>query len=51
VQPVLYVERAPSDARWVPLAERHNVRLIWPGSERALFQGRSSPPTETGTYQ
>jgi predicted RNA-binding protein with PUA-like domain len=42
VQPVLYLERAPSDARWVQLAERHNVRLVWPGSEHALFQSTNS---------
>jgi hypothetical protein len=46
VQPVLYLERAPSDARWVPLAQRHNIRLIWPGSEQALLQPKSSPPPE-----
>jgi predicted RNA-binding protein with PUA-like domain len=44
VQPVLYLERAPSDARWVQLAERHDIRLVWPGSERVLFQPTSSPP-------
>jgi hypothetical protein len=33
VLPVLYLERGPSDARWVALAERHHVRLIWPGTE------------------
>jgi predicted RNA-binding protein with PUA-like domain len=44
VQPVLYLERAPSDPRWVPLAERHNVRLVWPGSEYALLQPMSSSP-------
>jgi len=49
VQPVLYLERAPSDARWVPLAERHNVRLVWPGSEHALLQPPSSPPPERGS--
>jgi hypothetical protein len=37
VQLVLYLERAPSDARWVQLTERHNVRLIWPGEEHVLF--------------
>jgi predicted RNA-binding protein with PUA-like domain len=43
VQPVLYLERAPSDARWVQLAERHNVRLVWPGSEHMLFEPTNSP--------
>jgi hypothetical protein len=46
VQPVLYLERPPSDARWVPLAHRHNVRLVWPGSEHALLQPPSSPPAQ-----
>jgi predicted RNA-binding protein with PUA-like domain len=46
VQPALYLERAPSDSRWMPLANRHNIRLIWPGCERALFQRTSSPPTQ-----
>jgi hypothetical protein len=39
VQAVLYLERAPSDPRWLGLAERHHVMLVWPGSEQALFQG------------
>jgi hypothetical protein len=42
VQPVLYLEREPSDGRWVALAERHNVRLVWPGTEHVLFPERSS---------
>jgi predicted RNA-binding protein with PUA-like domain len=37
VHPVLYLERAPSDARWIPLTDRHNVRLVWPGNEHSLF--------------
>jgi len=46
VQPVLYLERAPSDARWIPLAQRHHVRLVWPGNEQVLFEPPSSPPPE-----
>jgi predicted RNA-binding protein with PUA-like domain len=44
VQPVLYLERAPSDPRWVSLAERHRIRLVWPGSEDALFRATTEPP-------
>lgn len=36
VLPVLYLEREPSDARWVALAKRHHVHLIWPGTEHVL---------------
>ena len=36
VQAVLYLERAPSDLRWVDLAERHHIRLSWPGTEHLL---------------
>jgi hypothetical protein len=42
VQPVLYLERAPKDSRWVSLAERHNIWLIWPGREHVLFQPPAS---------
>jgi hypothetical protein len=44
VQSVLYLERAPSDPRWITLAERHSIWLIWPGGEHMLFQTTSSPP-------
>jgi len=37
VQAVLYLERAPSDPRWLGLAKRHNILLAWPGSEPALL--------------
>ena len=49
VLPVLYLEREPSDARWVALAERHHVRLIWPGTEHVLFQGRSAASATAGS--
>lgn len=39
VLPVLYLEREPSDARWVTLAKRYHVRLIWPGTEDMSFPG------------
>ena len=48
VLPVLYLEREPSDARWVALAERHHVRLIWPGTEHVLFQERSPASVTAG---
>src|SRR6266536_3521442 len=38
VQAVLYLERAPSDGRWIALAQRHKIRLTWPGQEYKLFQ-------------
>jgi predicted RNA-binding protein with PUA-like domain len=47
-QPVLYLERAPSDARWAQLAQRHNVRLIWPGTEHELFEHPTSRPPQRG---
>jgi hypothetical protein len=49
VLPVLYLERGPSDARWVALAERHHVRLIWPGAEDVLFQERSPAAATAGS--
>jgi hypothetical protein len=48
VLPVLYLERGPSDTRWVALAERHHVRLVWPGTEDVLFQERSPAAATTG---
>jgi hypothetical protein len=49
VQPVLYLEREPSDGRWMALAERHNVRLVWPGTEGLLFPDRASPAGHDGS--
>jgi hypothetical protein len=49
VQPVLYLERPPSDTRWVPLAEQHNVRLIWPSSEHTVLRATNSPPPTHGS--
>jgi predicted RNA-binding protein with PUA-like domain len=49
VLPVLYLERGPSDARWVALAERHHVRLVWPGTEDVLFQERSPAAATDGS--
>jgi hypothetical protein len=31
VRPVLAVERAPSDPRWIGLCAAHGVTLVWPG--------------------
>jgi hypothetical protein len=37
VQAVLYVEEQPTDPRWSGLAQRHDIRLIWPGTEHRLL--------------
>jgi hypothetical protein len=37
VQPVLYLEEQPADPRWSGLAQRHGIRLIWPGTEHILL--------------
>jgi hypothetical protein len=37
VQAVLYVEEQPADPRWSGLAQRHGIRLIWPGTEHRLL--------------
>jgi predicted RNA-binding protein with PUA-like domain len=37
VQAVLYLERTPSDPRWLGLAKRHHILLAWPGSEPTLL--------------
>lgn len=35
---ILAVEREPRDLRWVALAERHGVSLVWPATFSRLFQ-------------
>ena len=37
VQPVLAVERRPSDASWTELCNRLGVRLVWPPSFEQLY--------------
>ncbi|GGZ10237.1 hypothetical protein [Streptomyces poonensis] len=38
VSAVLWVEREPSEGRWVNLCRRVGVTLAWPGQERLVFQ-------------
>jgi hypothetical protein len=42
VQPVVYLERPPSDPRWQGLAERHGIQLVWPGTEPILLQSAAA---------
>lgn len=42
VQPVLYMEQAPTDSRWRTLAGQHGIMLAGPGSEHELFRPPSS---------
>jgi hypothetical protein len=37
VQPVLAVERKPSDGTWLQVCEEHGVRLVWPENMDTLF--------------
>lgn len=37
VRALLWVEREPTEARWVSLCERHGVILAWPGREADIF--------------
>jgi len=39
VSAVLWVEREPSERRWVDLCRRVGVTLAWPGEEHSIFQG------------
>jgi hypothetical protein len=34
---VLDYEQQPADPRWSGLAQRHGIRLIWPGTEHRLL--------------
>jgi hypothetical protein len=38
VRPVLAIERAPTDLRWIALCGAHGVLLVWPG-EFDLLKG------------
>ncbi len=42
VRPVLVIERAPADRRWVALCASHGVKLVWPG-EFDLLNAAESP--------
>lgn len=36
VRPILAIERAPSDLRWIALCAAHGVTLVWPGEFNRL---------------
>ncbi|MEU7566113.1 hypothetical protein AB0A99_08875 [Streptomyces fradiae] len=38
VSAVLWVEREPSERRWIDLCHRVGVALAWPGQEESVFQ-------------
>jgi hypothetical protein len=42
VSAVLWVEREPSERRWVDLCQRVGVTLAWPGQEDLAFRGDPS---------
>ncbi|MCB5179849.1 EVE domain-containing protein [Streptomyces antimicrobicus] len=37
VRAVLWVEREPTESRWIPLCERVGITLAWPGREEDVF--------------
>ncbi|MER5896961.1 hypothetical protein [Streptomyces sp. NPDC001876] len=41
---VLWVEREPSEERWVKLCRRVGVTLAWPGEEKSAFRGDQTSP-------
>jgi predicted RNA-binding protein with PUA-like domain len=49
VQPVVYLERSPSDPRWSGLTERHGIQLVWPGTEPMLLQPEAALRGEGGS--
>lgn len=40
---MLWVERGPSEPRWVELCRRVSITLAWPGNEEKVF----APPAVT----
>lgn len=44
IRPVLAVEQAPTDPRWVDLCAAHGVTLVWPGAfDRLAMTGSTDP--------